>query len=96
MFEMYKKALPQMGGYMNNQGQIEFERLEKLLLLLAEWEEDKFFELHPSGKHALSKKTSKKGKREIADYRSVIYILLFSVIFKSSSGSGNFNGFFGG
>lgn len=47
MFDYYKQALPSMGGYMNEQGRVRFDRLEKLMQLLADWERRQYSETHP-------------------------------------------------
>ena len=44
MFTMYKQELPTMGGYLTNSGNININRLERIMVLLGEREEDVFAE----------------------------------------------------
>lgn len=46
---------------MNEHGLVKFDRLEKLLVLLADWEKEKFSELHPSASKHKSQQKSRKG-----------------------------------
>lgn len=60
MFEMYKKILPGLGGYMNDGGAIVFERVEKLIVCLSKYVRDQFEKTLADDDYFEGKRTKEK------------------------------------